>query len=166
MKQYYIYRYVYKNEIVYVGQTQNLEKRILQHSEETRFLGLKKIQYFIVDSKEKADANERYFILKYHPPLNRTFHQPKNQELIIYNPVWIKYNYKGSYSIPYIQNKRSLKREQILQNYSYYPLDFKNSKKGNRTLDVPCYHYEGITFVLIKDVEHLVSKTKRFYHIK
>ena len=74
----YIYRYLYKGKVVYVGQTRNeLHLRIKQHCKETAFLGLTEIQYieipYISDSSIRRRtilSTEEYYIEKYNPIIN------------------------------------------------------------------------------------------------
>ena len=74
----YVYRYLHKGKVVYVGQTGNeLHLRIKQHCKETAFLGLTEIQYieipYISDSSIRRRtilSTEEYYIEKYNPIIN------------------------------------------------------------------------------------------------
>lgn len=71
---YYIYKYVYRGEIIYIGKTKrDLSERIYEHSVELKFLpylGESKIQYFELPTQVEMDIYEKYFINIYMPKLN------------------------------------------------------------------------------------------------
>lgn len=70
----YIYRYIYRDEIIYVGKTKReLSQRILEHENELKFmpyLSECKIQYFETATNVEMDIAEKYYINLYSPKLN------------------------------------------------------------------------------------------------
>ena len=102
MNKYYIYKYVANDEIVYIGQSSNLENRIKQHKNDK----LKNIQaiiyYFECNNKIEATYWEYNLINKYHPKYNVVL-KNQNINIEIQEPNWIFY--KKNKIITNIQNK-------------------------------------------------------------
>lgn len=91
---YYIYKYVYKNEIVYIGQTVDLKRRIKQHEKEVSFLNYNNsdIYYFPCYSKTEMDSFEYFLIQKYHPVLNVVHNNDGHNKIITFEePAWTLY---------------------------------------------------------------------------
>ena len=103
--KYCIYKYIYNDEVVYVGKSNCLDDRIRQHNEEIRFFGLNEIYYFICDNKNMMDVNEAYYINLYKPILNRqnVLINKKYENLINANPEWYQYIKSYAYPLPYIK---------------------------------------------------------------
>lgn len=97
----YIYRFIDKNrKVIYVGKTNNLNKRYNQHFGKKGHLtkecynSVWKIEYIKVDSELNALLLETYYINKYRPKynkLNKTY-RPTNIENV--NLKEIKDNWK------------------------------------------------------------------------
>lgn len=115
MNKYYIYKYVINNEIVYIGQTANLENRIKQHENDK----LKNLQaiiyYFECNNKTAANSWEYNLINKYHPKYNIAL-KNENINIKIQEPKWIFYkenkiitNNKNEYKSKYtLAQKKSI----------------------------------------------------------
>ncbi len=90
---FYIYKYVENNEIVYIGQTISLYRRINEHKQNSdklyNFQG--EIYYFECNNKTEMDSYEYFLINKYHPKYNTQYNN-KELSLDIKEPTWIKYN--------------------------------------------------------------------------
>ena len=87
---FYIYKYVDKGNIIYVGQTTDLQKRIKQHTKD-KLKGFQgEIYYFECPNKTAMDSWEYCLINKYHPPYNIAL---KNTDINIdiKEPKWEKY---------------------------------------------------------------------------
>ena len=71
---YFIYKYVYRGEIIYIGKTKrDLSERIYEHSVELKFLPYlneSKIYYFELPTHVEMDIYEKYLINVYMPKLN------------------------------------------------------------------------------------------------
>ena len=78
MQKSYIYRFIDSNKrILYVGKTNNLDKRFVQHFRKNGHLpkecygSVWKIEYIKVDSELNALLLETYYINKYRPKYNK-----------------------------------------------------------------------------------------------
>jgi hypothetical protein len=105
MANYLIYKYIYKGEIVYIGKTSYLDKRIYQHTLETRFFGLTEIYYYICANKKEMDFLEAYLINKYRPVLNKLSPQFEKIEIDDSLLHWNKYLKKIEFEIPIIEEE-------------------------------------------------------------
>ena len=90
---FYIYKYVENNEIIYIGQTVSIHRRIDEHRSSSdklyNFQG--EIYYFECNNKIEMDSYEYFLINKYHPKYNVLYNND-NLSLNIEEPIWIKYN--------------------------------------------------------------------------
>jgi len=68
----YVYKYVYQNEIIYIGKAKNLNQRIYQHSNEDKFKDFEKSEiYFLkLANSIMSDVVESELIRRYKPRLN------------------------------------------------------------------------------------------------
>lgn len=87
---YYIYKYVDNEEIIYIGQTNNLNKRINQHTKDKLEGFNGKIYYFECPNKTAMDSWEYCLINKYHPAYNVALNDD-NTNINIEEPQWIPY---------------------------------------------------------------------------
>ena len=153
--KYCIYKYVYQNEIVYIGKSNLLDDRIKQHNEEIRFFGLDEIYYFICDSKNMMDVNEAYYINLYHPKLNRQNVVINKQyiDLINEDPVWQSYLKSYPYPLPFIKefNQSLLNKE----------FD-KEGILGTYILSEPIkfFEYGGLKLVTLEDIHNYQLKLR------
>lgn len=72
-RRYYIYKYVYRNQIIYIGKTHRpLSERIYEHSKEEKFMRYPDayVLWFEVDSLIEMDVAEKILIATYKPELN------------------------------------------------------------------------------------------------
>ena len=88
---YFIYKYVNNNEIVYIGQTINLAERISEHAREPNFQNFNgDIFYFKCGNKTEMQAYEYFLINKYQPIYNiQCKYKLEMTELT--EPMWTKY---------------------------------------------------------------------------
>lgn len=91
---FYIYKYVLNNDIVYIGQTQDLHRRIQNHSKEIGLGDNNKIEiyYSQVPNKISMDIYEYLLIKKYKPKYNKQY----NNDIEVLcsldkEPTWILY---------------------------------------------------------------------------
>jgi hypothetical protein len=88
--EYYIYKYVENNKIIYIGQTTNLERRIKDHTKDklANFKG--DIYYFECPNQTAMNSWEYCLINKYHPPYNIALKDTETK-INIAEPEWKKY---------------------------------------------------------------------------
>lgn len=98
MSIYYIYKYVRNNNIIYIGQTNNLHYRHQQHLHEEPFQDTDQLYYFTCTSGHVTDLYEIALINKYHPPLNKK-HNYDDLIIDVQEPSWIKYINDKNYNI-------------------------------------------------------------------
>lgn len=111
----YIYRYLLNNKTVYVGQTRNLEKRIQQHAQETRFFGLTQIQFKWCINTYLNDV-EAYFIQLYNPILNQMhplIRDENIEETVNKLPNWEDYKKPIPVVLPLVE----LNANPLIENY-------------------------------------------------
>lgn len=74
MKEHYLYKYIYKGDIIYIGKTNdNLERRIFSHINEDKFLPyIKEAEIYVMKLSNCTEVNalEMLLINKYRPILN------------------------------------------------------------------------------------------------
>lgn len=91
----FIYKYVLKDEIIYIGKTKNLDNRIYQHSMEEKFkphLKESVIFYFECANSVEMDLIERALINQYKPKLNvYDKHDGFSGNIIVKEPKWTIY---------------------------------------------------------------------------
>lgn len=95
-KQFYIYRYVYHGEIIYLGKTnRNLYYRIQEHKNEVKFmpyLSEVKIQYYELKTQVEMDIAEKYWINVYSPILNVVDMDGATFNFTLPEPCWKTYD--------------------------------------------------------------------------
>ncbi len=86
---FYIYKYVQHGQIIYIGKTTNLDKRIKEHTKDKlkNFKG--EIYYFKCPHKTAMDSWEYFLINKYHPLYNKSLNEKVN--ININEPEWTLY---------------------------------------------------------------------------
>lgn len=96
IKQFYIYRYVYRGEIIYLGKTnRNLYYRIKEHENEVKFmpyLSEAKIQYYELKTQVEMDIAEKYWINVYSPKLNVVDMDGATFNFTMPEPYWKTYD--------------------------------------------------------------------------
>jgi len=68
-----VYRIYYKSKIVYVGRTNNIEKRISQHMLNGKLINIlkvSKVEFAELETESDMNLYELYYILKLKPDLN------------------------------------------------------------------------------------------------
>lgn len=98
-KGYYIYKYVYNNDIIYIGKSDSsIINRINCHSREEKFqpyLNSCKIFYFECKNNAETTIMECYLINKYKPILNVSMKYSDDLSINITEPKWLIYNPKS-----------------------------------------------------------------------
>ena len=87
---YYVYKYVAKGEIKYIGKTTNLDARIKQHTKDKlrNFHG--EIYFFECANQTEMNSWEFMLIQKYHPAYNVVFNDT-NKTVECTEPEWSLY---------------------------------------------------------------------------
>ena len=88
-----VYRFLdINNNILYVGQSANLERRIKHHkSRKVWFNEVEYIEYIPYNSKYKMELYERYFISKFKPKYNDKYFKYDNSKIEHTNYSFLKY---------------------------------------------------------------------------
>lgn len=117
---YYIYKYVYRGEIIYIGKTKrDLSERIYEHSVELKFLPYlneSKILYFELPTQVEMDIYEKYFINIYMPKLNVVDTDGAVFSFQIKEPKWKEFigkSFQNKVSPASPANKTDMKRQQL-----------------------------------------------------
>lgn len=160
--QYFIYKYVQNNNIIYIGKTNNLKRRFYEHSQESKFkiLNNYKIYYFECNNEIEMNSFEYFLIIKYHPPLNDTFKNINILNVFINDNNWQEFIINESneeynnHSFIY-KEKKSIKE-------SFIPYD-------NQIMLEPDDNFISITdFCIIKKIStqsvyKCISQKKKWY---
>ena len=95
MKEHYLYKYVYNDEIIYIGKTNsNLRQRIHSHANEEKFQPyINEAQIYIMELANCTEVNglELLLINKYRPILNYADKHDKTTNIYIEEPAWNTY---------------------------------------------------------------------------
>ena len=147
---YYIYKYIYQNQVVYVGKTKQLEERIKQHTQETAFFGIKEVYYFECDTKEAMDVNEAYWINFYKPQINSAMPSLNSayKHLICKEPAWTKYNKSIVCPTPLVYNfKQELEKEGITKGCLFAARPYAGK--------IQVSEYGGLQFILFDEFNRI-----------
>lgn len=94
MKEHLIYKYVYKNEVIYIGKTDSsLYVRIKGHEKEEKFkpyLSGSIVYYFRCNNRAETTIYETALINKYKPLLNVQNKYNNTRDFELKEPEWIK----------------------------------------------------------------------------
>ena len=98
MKNYYVYKYVHNNEIIYIGLTDNLQRRIKEHASgigiESKFLPYKdeSIIYFHRCGNETEMKALESLLINRHKPILNVIDSNPGESTITTNVDWLIYN--------------------------------------------------------------------------
>lgn len=102
---FYVYRYVNGHETVYVGITNNMQRRVSQHKAD-KLAGLSEIEFFAVQTRADAEILETYLINQYKPVLNISKKEKGEVSFLAdFQPPWEKYCGKVSDTKPFFINQ-------------------------------------------------------------
>lgn len=101
---YYVYRYIYKKEIIYIGITNNLYIRYKQHKKDKWFNNELKYQFIEVKNKYLAKIYEEYLINRDNPKSNIA---EKNN----YDVSDIKFNIKEIWKTANLEQKKQINKK-------------------------------------------------------
>lgn len=158
MMSFYIYKYTYENEIVYIGKTINLNQRIKEHSREKKFQNEKfDIYYFLCSNQRQMDFYEYVLINKYKPALN-VMNKKEFEEFSFIEPTWIKYD-KNTVLITKEIEENDLDNFLSVSEASKYANVSKQAlyqQKDNGTLDI--YLFNGKIYFKKEDIDRKYKK--------
>ena len=102
---YYVYKYIKENNIVYIGKTKNLHRRIKEHLKEKDLVDCS-IFYTECSNSVEMDLLERALIDFYKPTFNKQFNNSAVSTLItIKEPIWILYKEKPVMRSDYVRGR-------------------------------------------------------------
>lgn len=138
---FYVYRYVYQNQIIYVGKTKrDLCERISEHKVERKFLPYltADIEFITCKTHVEMDIYEKYFINLWSPILNIVDMEHAEFSFQIPKQMWRKYT-DGNHLKAKNQRRNPLdeKRNELLQELE--DIEEKETKLG---------HLEGLLEML------------------
>lgn len=102
-KGHYVYRYIYNDEIIYIGRTIDMDRRIYSHKYEIKFKNFCKdnnidycdllIEYLVLQNSTEENVVEKMLINKNKPILNTADNHESISTFIDFsiNTDWIKY---------------------------------------------------------------------------
>lgn len=89
----YVYKYIYEDEVIYVGKTTSIGSRIRQHSYENNFKNLNcDIYYTKLNNGHASELLETLLINKYNPKFNIA-KKETGISAEFEEPEWVKYEY-------------------------------------------------------------------------
>ena len=90
--KYYVYKYYINDQLLYVGRTNNFIERFKQHlRENSEYDKVTRIDIATFDSDGDMMLYEKYYITKFHPPLNKKDTQFSKPSFELPEPEWISY---------------------------------------------------------------------------
>lgn len=93
MGKYYVYKYYIDKQLLYVGRTNNFIERFKQHLRENPYYNnVTKIDVATFESDGDMMIYEKYYITKFHPPLNKVDTQFSSPSFELPEPRWISYS--------------------------------------------------------------------------
>jgi hypothetical protein len=93
MDKYYVYKYYVDDQLLYVGRTNNFVERFKQHLRENPYYeNVTKIDIATFYSDGDMMIYEKYYITKFHPPLNKVDMQFSSPSFELPEPNWISYS--------------------------------------------------------------------------
>ena len=95
MEEYFVYKYVADNKIVYIGKADHsLERRIAEHSREDRFKEYPSAEIYCMPLQNPGETSCMEFLLinRYKPVLNTKDKYPESLSIDFTEPDWIPYS--------------------------------------------------------------------------
>ena len=125
-EKFYVYKYYIQEELLYVGRTNDFIRRFKQHlRENSKYNEITRIDIATFLSDGDMMLYEKYYITKFHPPLNQVDMQFSAPTFCLPEPVWETYtreefnkliNNNDNYNSNTIENK---KEKNITKSISY-----------------------------------------------
>lgn len=145
MSKYYVYKYVFDDEIVYIGKSKNIDARIKQHEAEEKFKAyIKRCKIYVAEcvNSVEMDIIERALINQYKPILNVVDKTKGFSGLIkIEEPIFKVFTFKKNQKKSSNDNANGIKRlegerlkyykDQNEKSYAIYQYIVRCLKEGN-----------------------------------
>ena len=164
INKYYIYKYVQKNKIIYIGKTNNLKRRLYEHSKDNKFQNLKnfEIYYFNCNNELEMNSFEYFLITKYHPKLNQTFKNIKST-ILLKEPEWILYK-ENDFNINNTISKNDFVARMSKEDFIPYNIEI-NQENDSDFISIPDFcNIKGISKQAVYKCIH--SKKKWYKYIR
>lgn len=93
MSEYYVYKYYDDEHLLYVGRTNDFVERFKQHLRENPYFNnVTRIDIATFESDGDMMIYEKYYITKFHPPLNKVDMKFSSPTFELPEPEWIIYS--------------------------------------------------------------------------
>ena len=152
----YIYRYLQDGQVMYVGQTKDLDRRVREHVKEAKFYNLTQIDFKGCIEKYLNDV-EAYYINLYNPPLNMV--HPKIKDENIQNIVNRLFGWEKYKNFPEDAFKENILNTNTLTNESDY-ISVKDAALLKQVSTQAIYKYiktKNIPVVYINGLQHILK---------
>lgn len=164
INKYYIYKYIQGNKIIYIGKTNNLKRRLYEHSKDNKFQNLKnfKIYYFNCNNELEMNSFEYFLITKYHPKLNQTFKNIK-LTILLKEPEWILYK-EDDFNINNTISKNDFVSRMSKENFIPYSIEINQENDSDFISISDFCNIKGISKQAVYKCIH--SKKKWYKYIR
>lgn len=160
----YVYRFLGENgELLYIGKTKNIDKRLKQHKQnghlkKEQYSKVHEIQYLEVPTMNDAGILERYLISKEKPEFNTQFANEGEctTNLIICNAQWK----------PYVIADSNYSFVQKCNNYSSFMKEYWARNQWTHSIscgDDMMFFYKRSCVTTLPILTHTISEAERLY---
>ena len=112
-EKYYVYKYYINNELLYIGRTNDFIKRFKQHlNENIQYNNVTKIAIATFSSSGDMMLYEKYYITKFHPPLNKVDMQFTSPTFTLPEPEWNIYTREEFNNLIVLKNNIKKEKEE------------------------------------------------------
>lgn len=171
---YYIYKYMQGREVVYIGKTTDLNRRINDHTKDklSNFIG--NIYYFECANKTAMDSWEYCLINKYHPRHNVALNDDATM-INITEPVWHLYKTIKTPITTNIPNKTkkmiSVREEKLIRfkcqhcHYDFGTFDWDPTPKGYSTVCPRCSYRAWVSKDAVRRADEFKALMKHLENL-
>lgn len=172
----FVYKFLnYKNEIIYIGKTQNLERRMKQHFEEQGHLPkecydqVNQIFYIEVDGKTNVDMYETFLINEYKPIYN--IEKQFNELTNLHKNDFIQIKEIEWKELFFWFTQKGIQTSKVEIIYPFFDNNLHNYDKSQKLIEFNYYNlikkegmYNHYIPNIIKDHENLIEYLKIFHN--